>query len=429
MRAERNDAVRQMSVPLYLLAKIYFFFRSRNRRQVFTYDFPKDRFRDAQVIVLSDHASFESYVNVARGLPLPRSTHPVIANLHFLRPVEGRFLTWGHAIPIRPYVSDLAGLMKMVRAVKAGHSLLLFPEGMYSFCGVTHPIMPATVGFLREMGVDVILAVANGEFLTTPRFHRDRKRGTVEVRFSHLFTGEELLSRPVEELEDKLCAALRYNDFLWNEEKRYSYRGRFPNCTGIENVLYLCPRCGSEGALFTRGNDICCKACGNTVTMDEAYRITPKAAGDCLPYRRVDEWYLAQRRRVRAQVKREADFSLRFAAALHILAERGRRGFRRVGEGTLTIDRSGTTYRGSRNGEETELFIPIRRSFGASNQDNRYLVFYDGGDTLGFTITDGTPIVKAEAAIEELHALTDPAWERALCRAYYPEETRREGEQ
>lgn len=288
---------------------------------------------------------------------------------------------------------------------------------------MTHPVMPATITFLKQMEVDVVLAVSSGEYLATPRYNRDKKKGArVDVRLTHLFTKEELHNKSIEELEEKLFTYFKYNDFKWNDEKRYHYKGKLPNCTGIENVIYSCPKCKSDGTLYTSGDEIICKNCGNTIVMDDTYHIEPKTEHDYLPYHRVDEWYLEQRKSVRDSIKKDSDYTLQFDADLNVIAspkDRPRRIFKKIGEGIVTIDKSGTTYTGTENGKNVEIFIPIKRSFGAGNQDNKYLVLSDNEKTVAFEVTGGTPIVKAEVAIEEFHALMDPAWEKALRRAYY----------
>ena len=91
--------------------------------------------------------------------------------------------------------------------------------------------------------------------------------------------------------------------------------------------------------------------------------------------------------------------------------------------GILTFDETGTTYRGTENEVDKEIFIPIKRSSRASLQKEKFLVMYGNAKIIGFEFEGSdSQILKAEAAIKEFHAKIDPAWDRALCRAYYPKE-------
>lgn len=416
-----KNEIQEMSNFAFLFCKAYGFFMSLGKKQHFVYNFPKDTFKNRQVIIISDHASLDSFLNILKGLPIPKKIHAVIGDMHFRRPKVGSLFNMVKCFGIRPYVTDAPALRNMIRAIELGHSLVFFPEGMYSFCGLTHPIPPATIKFLKKMHTDVVLALANGEFLATPRFQKDHKSGPVEITFTHLFTKAELEEKTVEELEEKLLKHFKYNDFKWNGEKKHHYIGKLPNCSGIEKIIYSCPKCKRNGVLHTEGNEIICKECGNTIVMDDTYSIKPKTDKDFLPYTRVDEWYLHQRHMVREQIRNEKGCTFEYEVKLNRLNEDdGSSMFKRSGEGTLSISEDGTRFIGVENGAETEIFIPIHKSLGASNQDNKFLVLYESDKPIAFEFPEVAPlIIQAQAAVEEFHALVDAPWEKAVNRAYF----------
>lgn len=396
--------------------------RMQNRRII--WECPKKKFRHTPVILIANHSACFSFFSALSGFPLHRNLKGVASNIRFGNDVYGFIAEKCKSIPIRQFVSDLTAVFHMAKCVRAGQSLILFPEGIESWSGMTHPIFPSTAAFLKEMKTDVLLAMTEGEFLTCPTFVNDTRKGFIETRYSHLFTKEELEEISVSEIEERLADALRYNDFKWNEEKHFHYKGKYPCAKGLQRILYYCPKCGGDETLYTRGDLIICRECGNTIRCDDTYAIAPNGTDDVLPYRRIDEWYLDCRKRFRKKLRLPKDISLSYDVKLGLrCSDYGKPKFERAGEGTLSIDKTGTRYRGTENGEETELFIPIKRSFGADIYERDHLVLYDKSRTLSFEFSDDGPhIVKAEAAIEEFHALVDPDWDRALCRAYYPEE-------
>lgn len=419
----RDYAAIQRFIPFWLIfagAKLYL----RKTKRKITWDCPEKPFRHTPVILLLNHSAYTGFLSVP-FFPLGRKMHAVAGEIHFGNDFPGYLVETLNCIPIKQYVSDLPAAFAMARCVKAGHSVTFFPEGICSYCGITHPIFPSTASFIKEMKTDVVLAKTDGEFLITPRFCKDkRKGGLIEMHFSHLFTKEELDGLSVIEIEERLANAMRYNDFQWNEEKRFHYKGKYPCAAGLEKIIYYCPKCGGDETLCTESGSIVCRQCGNTVCCDDTYTITPKSDRDVLPYRRIDEWYVDCRRRLRQSIRSHGEIRFSFDVRLNVrVIGHGKPKFREVGAGILTVDRTGTRYRGTENGAESEIFIPIARTYGAALQNEYFLVMYDTARTVAFAFADGGPrIVKAEAAIEEFHATVDPAWDRALCRAYYPEE-------
>jgi hypothetical protein len=75
-------------------------------------------------------------------------------------------MTQMNAIPKLLYQPDTSCTRKMLKVIKSGGSLALFPEGIQSISGSTHPINPATCKFIKKAGVLVILANSQGSYLS-----------------------------------------------------------------------------------------------------------------------------------------------------------------------------------------------------------------------------------------------------------------------
>lgn len=417
--------VKKSNLFVFLVSKLVCFSKRFSVKRKIVFDFPKTMFRHTPVIILSDHSTFESYFSAASYYPWTKSFHAVVGLMNFKKNVPGFLVKGLNCIPMKSYVPDLPALFNMTKVIKAGHSLLLFPEGINSYCGMTQPIFPATASFLKQMQVDVVVARTDGAFLSKPTFCRGkRKGGTAETHFSHLFSKEELSEKSMPEIEEKLTEALRYNDFLWNAERHYRYFGKLPLATGLEKILYLCPKCAGENTLYTRDNKIICKKCGNTVLVNEEYGLVPENDITILPYKRIDEWYVTCRKHIRQKIRKCNDCVFSFEVRFNKYDERfGRKMFVPEGEGTFTVDVKGIKYHGTRSGSEWDYFVPIQRISGASNRGHKYLVIYDAGETMVFEFSGcNADIVMAEAAIEEFHALVDKAWDTAIMRAYFQEE-------
>lgn len=415
-----NNEEKKISILALLMCKLMLSIK-RKKGFTFTYDFDKKDFAKKQYIIVADHASYDNFFNILAGWHLPRTLHGVAGDIHFHDPQLGMLANMIHLIPKKLFVPDMVATRKIFRTIKAGHSILIFPEGTHANCGITHPVSRSLVALLKRFEVDVILVTTNGAFLANPKFVREIREGKVEVNFSHLFTIEDLKTKSVEELQEKFDEKFHYNDFLWNEKERNHYRGKLPTATGIEKVIYHCPKCNTDGNIYTNGNDIVCKECGNTITMDDTYHIEPKTENDFLPYQRIDQWYLAQRHQLRKEA-REEKIILNFNVNIHSFAEPGSKDmFEKVGEGMLKVDETGVTYTGSKAGENVNLILPITSMYGSSNQKIHYMILYYEKEMVAFTVNgaDESFITRAGMLIEEYHALVNPDWEKSINKAYF----------
>lgn len=383
--------------------------------------FDKKEIKDKPVVILSDHAAYSNIIYVVYGYPVMGPIHSVVGACHPRTPKIGWLIGFTGAILKKMYVSDLKATINMARVIRAKESLLIFPEGMYSYCGVTHPINYSIAGFLKKLKADVVVVSTKGAYLTHPRVSKDKKKGLIKVDLYHIYSPEELETASNDEIYEKLMSTISFNDFEWNAKENNRYIGKKPNADGFEKVLYRCPKCGQEGYMYSEGNKIICGNCNNKITVDETYKIAPATEADVLPYERIDQWYLDQRRILREEVRNNEAFEMKLKVGYNILNMENRKSmFINTGEGEITINRDGVSYKGTNAGKEEEFLLPIKGFQGSSNQQNRYMVMFRNNEVIAFDVGDvrSPMIAKACAAIEELHALTDPDWDRALKRVY-----------
>jgi len=422
MKLEQNKKNSQEPNKFYFLCvKILAWFLRKFSKVQTTYHFDRKKIEGKPAILLADHSSYNNFLNVVFDFPLDVTINGVVGACHPRDPQKGFLLEHLAVIPKKMYTSDLKASMKMMRAIKAGHRLLIFPEGMYSYCGVTHPINPVIAGFLKTLNVDVIVASTKGAYLTTPRVTKDKRKGPLSVDYYHIFTPEQLSQASTDEIYEKLMSTIEFNDFEWNAVQKNKYIGKLPNATGFEKVLYMCPHCKAEGHMYSEGNKLICEACKNTITVDETYSIYPATEKDNLPYERIDEWFYDQRRRLRKEIRENENFELNLKAKLNVLNMQNRKSmFIETGSGEITINRQGVSYKGTDNGVQEEFLLPIKEFFGSSNQQDRYMVLFKEGETIAFDVGNirSPMIVKACGAIEELHALINPEWDKALMRVF-----------
>ncbi len=383
------------------------------------YDFDAEKMKGKQVILLSDHATRDAYKYVLRGYPFIDPNVVIGYQNIFIKGLFGLLLRGG-IIPKKLYQADPKSIMDMLKVLHMGGSLCIFPEGIQSTAGGNHPIFSGTAGLLKKAEVPVVLCKSYGAYLVKPRYKKSENRGHQEFHYEILFTAEEIKVLSVEEINERLLARFRYNDFLWNKSARYRYTNKKePLAAGIEGILYRCPRCGAEFTIKTEGEHILCTACGNTVLLNEYYDLIPRGEGDLLPYTSVYEWFLDQR----AAAKREAEAGFLYEYECEMYDVHSDKlsfsPYYPCGEGKATITEKTVSYRGTRHGEEVDFVFDIKAmpSFiFTPNQDNDF--YYDNIYYSLRPKSDRLRVVKYMLLVEEAHRLLDDGWDKISREAY-----------
>lgn len=389
----------------------------RFRRIKTVYHFDKESMKGKQVILLADHSAYLNPIYVLPGYSFV-NFNAVVSLKHFFLKWEHFFYTHIGCIPKSLFEPDFLCVRQMMSVLKKGGSLCLFPEGIESVLGFAQPINPGTQSFLKYASVPVVLCKSYGSYLSRPSFG-GKRCGPVELHYEILFTSEELKQMDNAQVYERILERFRYNDFQWNKEKLYSYPSKKGNAEGLENIIYICPKCKKEFFMTTEKDDIVCTSCGNRIRVEDTYALSP--VGDSvMPYRDLVEWYNSQRVFVKEQIATPG-FRCSYFCRIGMLAKNKPRKNPILdrGEGELVIDATGITYHGTFQGEMTTLFFDISAvpSFyfipGKHNilcYQKEYYVFAP--------VTAPEQTVRYMMMVEELHNLVDPKWKKVSDDAF-----------
>lgn len=143
--------------------------------------------RTGGLLVASNHVAYADPVII--GTALVRELHYLAKEELFRSPLLGPLITYFNTLPIRRGMADLSGLTRAMDVLRAGHALIVFPEGSRMRDGELHPGRPG-VGMLS----------VNTDALILPCFisGSDRpnqwilRRGLLQVSFGPPRTWREL---------------------------------------------------------------------------------------------------------------------------------------------------------------------------------------------------------------------------------------------
>ena len=214
--------------------------------------------------------------------------------IHFVTSVEQfrsrsmRFLLGlAGCIPKTKAMSDATTVKSIFHVRNRGDVVGVFPEGKRCWDGKTEEILYPTAKVLKSLGVPVVAFQVNGAYLSHPRWAVTSRKGKIQINYGILFTPEQLKTLSADEIYEKMCAALRTNEYSWQEERMIPFVGK-RLAERLERVLFLCPKCGQVGRLYSKGDTLTCLACGETVTYNQ-YGYFEKDGGEP-HFKSVLEW-------------------------------------------------------------------------------------------------------------------------------------------
>lgn len=225
---------------------------------------------DEPVLILANHTNDLDFTNVASHIAnhmyFVASDHVTAMGLF------GKYFDrWFDPIKVTKGASKAGGVMDIMRRLRRGSCVLLFPEGRLSHNGRSTYIAPATAKLAKSVKCRVVTFRASGGFFIEPRWQNYLNRG--KIFYSGIvneYSPEDLANMTNEEVLEHIRADL-YVDACADQE-RYMHRFRFRH--GLRDIVRyydVCPRCSSVDALAVEGEgmSVRCRDCGAELTMDE----------------------------------------------------------------------------------------------------------------------------------------------------------------
>lgn len=398
-----------MSLAMWVLGIV-----NRLYKVKFSYDYDPVSIKKQPTILLSSHASRLEFIYTVYGFKR-RDINIVCGYQNIVKKGIYHILMRLGVISKYLYQPDLACVKNMLRALKRNGAIGLFPEGIQSTSGSTHPINPATAQFIKRSKANIVVCTTNGAYLATSRYSPDRKKGYIGVSYSLVFTPQMLEQLSEKQIYDMLLQKISYNDFVYNKVARNKYVGKKPNADGIDKILYKCPDCKLEHTLYVDNDTIVCKNCGLRIRVNEYYDLVD-ASGKLMPFD-IDRWYKWQRRCVAEQVKQD-DFKMTLNASLCTLKvdklRRPPKNMERLSVGTVSLTNRGLNFSGTFDGQKADFDFSARAVYSLTFSTQGYLEFYHDNDYF-MIIPDqtGQCLIKWTLAAEEIHNLYDEKWRSA----------------
>ena len=334
-------------------------------------------------ILLTNHESFFDFYYIHQ-MAHPRNPTYLVNEYYCTRPVLKTMAKKAGIIPKKLFTPEMSSPVRIMRALRKGYPVVIFPEGRLSPDGCSNPIVQEGAAFYKRLNVDLVLVKICGAYYSDPKWRSRRFRTEVSVKVEEVIK-KEVLSRMSDEELNRRIASVLYNDASKDRLCTYPQNGK---AEGLEGILYRCCDCGSLYTTKGNGNDICCTACGCRHTLNEHYLF------DDEPYS-IHGWY----DKIRNAEKTVLDsFSLDAKVQTIVFAANGGGKRKENGECFLTPD--AFSYRS----DKTEFSIPTDRLPALAFSCNKEFELYHEGELYYFYPSESRQQVARWALLVDLMA-------------------------
>ena len=248
------------------------------------YGFTTDRMQEP-FLLLSNHTTEDDMFFT--GLAC-RDHMYFVCGEHLLRnPRYGRLLRdLVDPIPVPKGGASLTAVREILRRLKAGSNVCMFPEGKRSFHGETIPSSVSLGKLVKKAGCALVTYRISGGYFTYPRWARNHPRkGHAEGKVVGIYSSGELAKLTAEEITAIINRDTYENAYATQRSRHWRYRGDHL-AEGLEHVLFLCPRCHAMDSMRTEGNAFSCCKCG----LSGRYNDYGFLEGEGLPFDNVLDW-------------------------------------------------------------------------------------------------------------------------------------------
>ena len=266
-------------------------------------------------------------------------------------------------LPKKVFCNDIVGIRAIRSILKQGGVVAFSPEGTSSIFGDNQPIVPGTGRFIQAFNVPVYCMDLKGSYLTNNKICEDDRIGEVYGEFRLLWTAEQLQKMSPEEIENKINETFHHDDYEWNKTHHIKYDSKGRICTNLADMLYKCPKCGTEFEMEAKDDYIECKHCGNKATMDDYYDFHP-TEGSVIPDT-PSHWAHQERLAIIDEIRKNPNYKFEVKCKLGYLPKDhyvDKSVTSEIcGEGVYSIDHKGVHFRGTKLGEPFNFDLDYQR--------------------------------------------------------------------
>ena len=200
-----------------------------------------------------------------------------VASEHILRKGIGTWLLMTFFKPIihQKGRQGMNTIKEMLKTLKDGHNVCIFPEGNRSFNGLTGEILPSIGKVAKRSGAKLVTYRIEGGYLSQPRWSTTLRKGKMQGRLMKVYSVDELKSMTDDQINEAICSDLYEDAYATQNREKIAFRGKYL-AMGMESTIFACPACGKIGGLRSDADHLYCD-CGFRAKYDVYGELTDES--------------------------------------------------------------------------------------------------------------------------------------------------------
>ncbi len=223
---------------------------------------------DDTFLLLGNHSCFYDFSFAVQAIG-NHPTHFVMARKYFTNPVSNWALKLVGAIPKELATTDMECVKTILRTLRRGKNVAIYPEGRVSMWGRTEKITIATASLAKRAGCNLVLVQDKGGFFSTPPYGgKGNKQSSVSRAF--FYTKEEIKEMSIEEVYNLILKGLSVDQYD-NCPKEGKNSNVGVKLETFSYFIYLCPNCAKHFTMVLSRSKLTCSACGAVGDIEGAH--------------------------------------------------------------------------------------------------------------------------------------------------------------
>lgn len=348
-------------------------------------------------IILANHPSNIDPFCIGFAL-YPSRINFLASSYYFRNPISRAILYFSGAIPKMQFRADPRAVKSMLKVVKRGGLLGIFPEGSRSIDGTTMKMEDAIAKFVKKSKANVVTAISKGAYLSWPRWTKSSiRRGRVELDIKLIMDRDEVEGTDLESLNKKVAQSISYNEYEWQKKNCIKFSSLAP-ARGLHNILHKCPSCLKDWTTQSSKNILRCTNCNNTAVMDNYGFLSP-ANGNCKVFETVHDWNMWQKEKFTENLKEK---SLMAKARLYVAFED--KSYKYAGRGTVYLNKNIFGFDGTIGIKKYTKSFPIGGILGISARYGKHFDIVEDNITYRFKLKFGQKTIGFAHALDFLRS-------------------------
>ncbi len=238
-------------------------------------------------IIVSNHVNFWDPFFISSYLI--QEIHYITSDNIFRDPLFKYFMKLFGSIPKSKFIPDTQTIRLVLKTIKKGASIGVFPEANRTWDGENMDIVESTGKLIKLSAVPVIGVKIKGAYLSLPRWGEKKRKGKVIIEFNQILKKEEVNSLSYEKINEIISNWIKHSDDQFEETNNIKYSGE-NLAQYLEQILFICPKCKNLVSIYTEGDHIRCKNCDLDLIYTEYAKIKNQNSISDFEFKNVSSW-------------------------------------------------------------------------------------------------------------------------------------------